>query len=112
MQALERTFLAYCRTASAYAQFGVIVAQLFRLNTTDDGSQTSLTLKIGKALGATTEAIAIAVLLVGAVYFMKQQHGLMRGVIVSRGVDVLGMAIVSFVLFSIILGLLAAASKW
>ncbi len=88
------------------------MAQLFRLNVSDNGLQTPLTLKIGKALGATTEAIAVAIILIGAVYFMKQQHGLLRGVIVSRGLDVLFMAIVSFALFSIVLGLLAAASKW
>ena len=67
-QALERTFLAYVRTASAYAQFGVTMAQLFRLNLSHRGFQTPLTLKIGKALGATTEAIAIVVMLIGATY--------------------------------------------
>jgi hypothetical protein len=56
-----------------------------------------LTLKIGKALGATTEAIAILVSLIGATYFMKQQNGLMKGVILSRGWDVPLIALISFV---------------
>lgn len=73
------------------------MAQLFRLNITSEGNKTSLTLKIGKALGATTEAIAIAILLIGAAYFMKQQQGLMKGVILSRGWDVLFMSVASFV---------------
>ena len=73
------------------------MAQLFRLNVTSDGATTSLTLKIGKALGATTEAIAIAVLLIGAAYFLKQQNGLMKGVILSRGWDVPFIALLSFV---------------
>ena len=44
------------------------MAQLFRLNISNNGFQTPLTLKIGKALGATAEAIAIIVMLIGAAY--------------------------------------------
>ena len=95
--ALERTFLAYMRTASAFAQYGVTMAQLFRLNVTSKGTTLPTTLRVGKALGATTEAIAILVSLIGAVYFVKQQSGLMKGIVLSRGIEVLTMSAVSFV---------------
>ena len=94
--ALERTFLAYARTASAYAQLGVTMAQLFRLNVTTSGKTTPATLRVGKALGATTEGIAILVSILGAAYFAKQQSGLVKGVIVSRGYEIVVMVGVSF----------------
>ena len=43
---------------------------------------------------------------------MKQQSGIMKGVVLSRGADVGVIALISFVLFAIILGLLAAADRW
>lgn len=109
------------------------MAQLFKLNSKEDGTTTSTTLRIARGMGAATEAIAILILLIGATYFAKQQSGLMKGIILSRGWDVMTMGIVSFLvsstvnfgvqldrrlsdtslqLFSIILGLLAAASNW
>lgn len=95
--ALERTFLAYMRTASAYAQFGVVVSQLFRLNNSDRGLNVPATLRIGNAVGAGTIAIAIVLVLVAAAYFAKQQHGLVKGVILSRGYDVPAVVVASFV---------------
>lgn len=85
--ALERTYLAYIRTASAYAQFGVTLAQLFRLNNSERGIGLPTSLKVAGALGAITEAIAILVILTGTAYFIKQQRGLERGHILSRGWD-------------------------
>jgi uncharacterized membrane protein YidH (DUF202 family) len=95
--ALERTYLAYIRTASAYAQFGVTLAQLFRLNNSNKGIELPSTLKIASALGATTEGIAILVILSGTAYFVKQQRGLKKGWIVSRGWEVTALIVVSFV---------------
>ena len=94
--ALERTFLAYIRTASAFAQFGIVVAQLFRLTITSEGVMRSSALRIGKALGATTEALAIVIALIGAAYFAKQQSALMDKIILARGWDVLTMFIFAF----------------
>lgn len=72
--ALDRTFLAYIRTASAYAQVGVTLAQLFRLNNySSNGGRNPTSLKFGNALGAATECVAIGVSLVGFFYFLKQQ---------------------------------------
>lgn len=85
------------RTASAYGQIGVTIAQLFRLNLSDDDGITPATLKVGKAVGATIEVIAMIIILLGAAYFAKQQMGLMRGSIISRGYEIWVMSILSFV---------------
>lgn len=82
--ALERTYLAYVRTASAYAQFGILLAQLFRLNVSSIGESTPMSLRIGSALGATTEGIAIVVLLMGAVYWARQQRRLVEGTTIAE----------------------------
>lgn len=95
--ALERTYLAYIRTASAFAQFGVTIAQLFKLNDYRNGISNVTSLRIGRALGATVEGIAILVLLSGAFYFAQQQTGLMKGVVVSRGYHLWVMTVVSVV---------------
>lgn len=94
--ALERTFLAYIRTASAFGQFGVALAQLFRLNTTSDGGITPSTLKVGKGLGAAVEIIAIVFILLGAGYFVKQQMKLMEDAIIARGYEIWVMLGMSF----------------
>lgn len=95
--ALERTYLAYIRTATAYAQFGVTLAQLFRLNTSERGIGLPTSLRVAGALGATTEVIALLVLLTGTAYFIKQQNGLGKGQILSRGWHVTMLIIVSLI---------------
>jgi uncharacterized membrane protein YidH (DUF202 family) len=94
--ALERTYLAYVRTASAFAQAGVAVAQLFRLNTASSGEILPSSLKIGNVMGAATEGIAIVVMLTGSIYFLKQQHALVKGGIISRGWDIVLLAALAF----------------
>jgi uncharacterized membrane protein YidH (DUF202 family) len=94
--ALERTYLAYVRTASAFAQVGVAVAQLFRLNTANSGEILPSSLKIGNVMGAATEGIAIVVMLTGSIYFLKQQHALVKGGIISRGWDIVLLAALAF----------------
>lgn len=84
------------RTASAYAQFGVTLAQLFRLNVDSANAITPTALKIAKGLGATVEVIAIVFSLLGAAYFLKQQAGLMKGVTMGRGYEVWIMSFMSF----------------
>ena len=54
-------------------------------------------LQVGKALGAMTEGIAILVTLCGAAYFAKQQRGLMKGLIIGRGYEILIMVVITFV---------------
>ena len=83
-------------------------------------------------MGATGQGVAVIIALLGGVYFAKQQNGLVKGAIISRGYEVVTMMVLSFVvrlphptsrypptnadlcaqLFGIILGLLAGADKW
>lgn len=74
------------------------MAQLFRLNNArQDGGPTDTTLKIGSALGATTEAIAIVFVLIGCAFAMKQQRSMVKGAIMKGGLGVVTMAVITFV---------------
>ena len=83
--ALERTFLAYVRTASAFALFGVSAAQLFRLQGTLDPSLISTYFRLGRPIGAAAEIVAIVVVVLGAVRCWMQQRRILRGVVRGRG---------------------------
>ncbi|KAH0606358.1 uncharacterized protein H6S33_004019 [Morchella sextelata] len=81
--ALERTFLAWLRTSLAFASIGVGISQLFRLNAavqSSDLSEGIITLRhLGKPLGITFLATAIAVLLIGVHRYFESQGWLLRG---------------------------------
>ncbi|KAI5838109.1 hypothetical protein DFP73DRAFT_273056 [Morchella snyderi] len=81
--ALERTFLAWLRTSLAFASIGVGISQLFRLNAAVQSSGPSegmITLRhLGKPLGITFLATAIAVLLIGVHRYYESQGWLLRG---------------------------------
>lgn len=81
--ALERTFLAFIRTANAFAQAGVAIAWLFRINDSVAASQDTSSLHAGKAIGAATVCVAIVVALSGAGFFMSQQKHISRGFITA-----------------------------
>lgn len=76
--ALERTFLAYVRTASAYAGFGVTVAQLFRLQGSVMSTQTSAIFHLGRPIGAAAIAGALLLILWAGFNFWKQQQKLLQ----------------------------------
>jgi len=52
-------------------------------------------LKVGKALGATIEVIAIVIMVLGTAYFFKQQTGIVKGMTTGRGYEVYAMLIMS-----------------
>ncbi|KAB8257105.1 hypothetical protein BDV32DRAFT_87038 [Aspergillus pseudonomiae] len=68
--ALERTFLAYVRTANALASFAIVAAQLFILHHDS--------VVAGKVLACLSLAFAIYIQLMGAVRYFKQQRLLQR----------------------------------
>ncbi|KXT00992.1 hypothetical protein AC578_4443 [Pseudocercospora eumusae] len=70
--ALERTFLAYARTASAFAQIGVTIAQLFKL-TRESLDLSPAVWRLGHALGPTAQCFAIVIVLLGAFRCSRQQ---------------------------------------
>ncbi|RSL78921.1 hypothetical protein CEP51_007787 [Fusarium floridanum] len=104
--AIERTFLAWLRTSLSFASIGIAVTQLFRLNTSLDGTDGGIdatknmeTLRqMGKPLGTTFLGISILTLFLGYKRYFQSQHWVMQGKFpASRGT----ITIVAFVAFAI-----------
>ncbi|OKL58385.1 hypothetical protein UA08_06073 [Talaromyces atroroseus] len=89
--ALERTFLAYMRTAATFSMQGVLVAQIFRLRSQSQSSNHPAHLSfhsVGVPISVAYQVCAILVALVGAYRFWRQQNAIARGKIVSGGWEV------------------------
>ncbi|GIC92779.1 DUF202 domain-containing protein [Aspergillus udagawae] len=83
--ALERTFLAYIRTSITVAMQGVLIAQLFRLqSTTADHARLSY-YTVGIPLAVTCHVIAILIALMGAHRFWRQQSAVAHGKVKAGG---------------------------
>lgn len=85
---LERTFLAYIRTASALVSLGVIVTQLFILN--------KLNTRTGSIFGAIISAGGVVVTLIGCSRYFKQQKYLTCGKAISAGWDIVVLWLIIF----------------
>lgn len=83
--ALERTFLAYIRTSVVLAMQGVLVAQLFRLQRESTANDRLGYYEVGIPLSVSCHAVAIAVAVIGAYRFFKQQHAVALGKIYAGG---------------------------
>jgi uncharacterized membrane protein YidH (DUF202 family) len=95
----ERTFLAWLRTSLAFASIGIAITQLFRLNTSLQGSGGNETLKhLGRPLGTTFLGISILILFLGYNRYLEGQYWVMKGKFpASRGTIML----VAFVAFAV-----------
>ncbi|KAK8229474.1 hypothetical protein HDK77DRAFT_430415 [Phyllosticta capitalensis] len=87
--ALERTFLGYLRTSIALSMTGVILAQLFRLQHSLHPDEHLGFYVLGIPLASTFIACAIAVALLGAFRFWRQQSAIVRGKVLAGGWEVL-----------------------
>jgi len=87
--ALERTFLGYLRTSVALSMVGVIVAQLFRLNTQPLPDNRIGYYRVSIPLATAFILSAIAVTALGAVRFWRQQAAMTRGKVHAGGWEVL-----------------------
>ena len=85
---LERTFLAYIRTASALVSVGVITTQLFVLKKVNP--------RTGSVLGAIISAGGVAVTLIGCSRYFKQQKYLTHGKAISAGWDIISLWMLLF----------------
>lgn len=94
--ALERTFLSYVRTASAFALFGVTAAQLFRLEGSISPSDVSTFFHLGRPIGAAAEGVAILIVLFGAYRCWSQQQKLLTGHVKARGWEILSIGGLAF----------------
>jgi uncharacterized membrane protein YidH (DUF202 family) len=81
--ALERTVLAYIRTAAAFSMQGVLVAQLFRIRETRKSRFNFYS--VGIPLSVAFHSCAILIALVGAHRFWRQQGAIARGKIYAGG---------------------------
>ncbi|KAE8148445.1 hypothetical protein BDV25DRAFT_17391 [Aspergillus avenaceus] len=87
--ALERTYLAYTRTANALASFAVVASQLFILN---DESVVA-----GKVLACLSLVFAIYITIVGCIRYFKQQGSLQQNKCCLWNPDSIRVALVFFV---------------
>ncbi|OJD29447.1 uncharacterized protein BKCO1_8000022 [Diplodia corticola] len=106
--ALERTFLGYLRTSIALSMTGVMIAQLMRLQHAPNPDPRYGYHALGKPLAAVFITAAIAVLILGAFRFWRQQNAIVRGKVFAGGWEILAIMIGSTILTTTVFGLLLA----
>ncbi|RDW81600.1 DUF202 domain-containing protein [Aspergillus mulundensis] len=82
--ALERTFLAYIRTSVILAMQGVLIAQLFRLQSAHSSKGLGYH-DVGVPLSVTCHCAAMLTAILGAHRFWKQQNAIALGTVYSGG---------------------------
>ena len=90
--AVERTFLGYLRTSTALAMRGTLVAQLFTIESKENGFPDA---SIGKPLATAFYGLATMTVLLGAVRTFRHQSYLIRSKALAGGFEVhtIGIAI-------------------
>ncbi|KAK0661044.1 hypothetical protein DIS24_g2919 [Lasiodiplodia hormozganensis] len=106
--ALERTFLGYLRTSIALSMAGVMIAQLLRLQHAPNPDPHYGYHALGKPLAAVFITAAIAMVLLGAFRFWRQQNAIVRGKVFAGGWEILTIMIGSTILTTTVFGLLLA----
>ncbi|KAL1890963.1 hypothetical protein Sste5346_007960 [Sporothrix stenoceras] len=101
--ALERTFLAWLRTSLAFASIGIAVTQLFRLNTSTDGSDSDNShigrlRNVGRPLGTTFLGISVLVLFLGYHRYYQSQQWILKGKFPASRGTILVVSLVAFAL--------------
>ena len=95
--ALERTYLGYVRTSLALSIIGIVVAQLFRLQHTENPSLDIGFFVIGIPLASACIVAAILVMLFGCYRFWRQQNAMLRGKVHAGGWEVDAVAFITFI---------------
>ncbi|KAL8879520.1 MAG: hypothetical protein Q9198_002884 [Flavoplaca austrocitrina] len=86
--ALERTYLGYLRTSLALAFLSVFIAQLFRLQHSENPDPVLGFYVLGKPLSCICTGAAIFINLLGTYRFWRQQNAMLRGKIICGGWEV------------------------
>lgn len=94
--ALERTFLAYIRTSVVIAMQGVLIAQLFRLQRSNQDQDRLRFYQVGIPLSVTCHCVAVVVALIGAYRFWRQQSAIARGKVHAGGWELNSVGILLF----------------
>lgn len=89
------------RTAATFSMQGVLVAQLFRLQSSSSGAPGGPTSginfrSVGIPLSVAYQTCAILVSLLGAYRFWRQQNAIARGKVLSGGWEVHGIGLMTF----------------
>jgi len=94
----ERVFLAYIRTSSAFANFGVAILQLYRLKHSSAPTGKLGDYDLGVPLATATLVIAIILAITGAARFFISENAMMQKRIIGSGsVVVIFIAVTSLV---------------
>ncbi|KAH7375241.1 hypothetical protein B0T11DRAFT_7369 [Plectosphaerella cucumerina] len=103
--AVERTFLAYLRTALMSAIVGTLVAQLFVLEEGDSGFGY---LAVGRPLASLCLVFSICTVVLGAFRAWRHQDAMIRGKALSGGFEIVSLGIICLVMVCVFFGLLIA----
>ncbi|KAJ5675449.1 hypothetical protein N7462_008346 [Penicillium macrosclerotiorum] len=101
--ALERTFLAYIRTSVVVAMQGVLIAQLFRLQRSNAAEDRLRFYEVGIPLAVACYSVAIAVALIGAYRFWRQQSAISVGKVHAGGWELNSVGILLFLVLLVTL---------
>ncbi|KAL4973820.1 hypothetical protein BDW66DRAFT_153487 [Aspergillus desertorum] len=109
--ALERTFLAYIRTSVILAMQGVLIAQLFRLQSANSSRGLGYH-EVGVPLSVTCHCAAILTAVLGAHRFWKQQSAIALGTIYAGGweLNCIGFMTTAITVVTFVLSLLIAVT--
>jgi len=85
----ERTFLAYIRTANTFALFGVLNAQLFRLNKSPLPGAAFNFYDVGVPLACCCYMVAILLTVIGMLKYLRCQNLMAQGMALAGGWEIL-----------------------
>ncbi|RPA90566.1 hypothetical protein L873DRAFT_431183 [Choiromyces venosus 120613-1] len=106
--ALERTYLAYHRTSLVFAIFAAITAQLTVIQHAPTPSTTFGIYRIGKPISIVLVCFSLVISVLGVLRWWRLQSGLLRGIAISGGLEVWGLAGGFFSLTLVLFGLALA----
>ncbi|KAJ0421318.1 hypothetical protein BJY00DRAFT_312229 [Aspergillus carlsbadensis] len=109
--ALERTFLAYIRTSVILAMQGVLIAQLFRLQSANSTKGLGYH-EVGVPLSIACHCAAMLTAILGALRFWKQQSAIALGTVYAGGweLNCIGLLTTAITIVTFILSILVAVT--
>ncbi|KAH8151390.1 uncharacterized protein LAJ45_04592 [Morchella importuna] len=106
--ALERTYLSYHRTAMVFGMLSVVTAQLTIINHAPNPSPTFGFRTVGKPLSVVLACCALIISIVGVLRWWRLQNGLLRGVSISGGRELVVVGAIVGAVIAGTLGLVVA----
>ncbi|KXT07606.1 hypothetical protein AC578_10152 [Pseudocercospora eumusae] len=101
----ERTFLGYLRTSVALSMLGTITAQLYRLQHSPTPDPVFGYFVLSKPLSGIFHCLALAMVLLGAIRYFRQQAAMARGMVHAGGWEIFlivaSMSLLMFALFAL-----------